>query len=96
MQFCPLLRYSGNSVEASSVTSKKLKQPVVQTEELLTKRRDLLEKKIGIELQRAKDASAAKNKRGAPFTAFLVHIHSVGVAITKVHCWEEGLLRGHV
>lgn len=36
----------------------------VQTEELLTKRRDLLEKKIGIELQRAKDASAAKNKRG--------------------------------
>ena len=36
----------------------------MQTEELLTKRRDLLEKKIGIELQRAKDASAAKNKRG--------------------------------
>lgn len=35
-----------------------------QTEELLVKRRDLLEKKIGLELQRAKELSAAKNKRG--------------------------------
>lgn len=30
----------------------------------MIKRRDLLEKKIAIELQRAKDLSAAKNKRG--------------------------------
>jgi len=36
----------------------------VQTEELLLKRRDLLDKKIATELQRAKEMSAAKNKRG--------------------------------
>ena len=57
----------------------------VQTEELLTKRRDLLEKKIGIELQRAKDASAAKNKRGAPFRRMHTRI-SLG---RKVHCRSQ-------
>lgn len=37
----------------------------LQTEELLVKRRDVLDKKIAIELERAKEFTRTKNKRGA-------------------------------
>ena len=37
-----------------------------QTDELLNKRRDLLERKIAAELERAKEFTRQKNKRGAP------------------------------
>lgn len=36
----------------------------MQTEELLTKRRDLLERKIAHELERAKELTKQGNKRG--------------------------------
>lgn len=39
----------------------------MQTEELLTKRRDLLEKKVAAELERAKVFLKANNKRGELF-----------------------------
>lgn len=52
------------SADATNRTINSIQQ-LADTEELLLKRRDLLDKKIGQELQRAKDASAAKNKRGA-------------------------------
>lgn len=38
--------------------------PALQTEELLTKRRNLLEKKIAHELERAKELTRQGNKRG--------------------------------
>jgi hypothetical protein len=38
--------------------------PLSQTEELLGKRRDLLEKKIAHELERAKEFTRQNNKRG--------------------------------
>jgi hypothetical protein len=41
----------------------------VQTEELLIKKRDLLEKKIAQELDRAKEFTKQKNKRGGPGAA---------------------------
>lgn len=43
----------------------------LQTEELLVKRRSLLEKKIGQELEKAKTYSKAQNKRG-----LLLHQHT--------------------
>lgn len=52
------------SADATNRTINAIQQ-LSDTEELLLKRRDLLDKKIAAELQRAKDASAAKNKRGA-------------------------------
>ena len=39
--------------------------PTTQTEELLVKRRDVLDKKIAIELERARELTRTKNKRGA-------------------------------
>lgn len=39
--------------------------PFTQTEELLVKRRDVLDKKIAIELERARELTRSKNKRGA-------------------------------
>lgn len=38
---------------------------LAQTEELLIKRRSLLEKKIALELAKAKEYTKAQNKRGA-------------------------------
>jgi hypothetical protein len=52
------------SADATNRTINSIQQ-LADTEELLLKRRDLLDKKIATELQRAKEMSAAKNKRGA-------------------------------
>jgi hypothetical protein len=41
--------------------------PLGQTEELLLKRRALLEKKVEQELERAREYTRAKNKRGELF-----------------------------
>jgi hypothetical protein len=41
----------------------------VQTEELLVKRRSLLEKKIAQELDKAKEYTKAQNKRGMCFSS---------------------------
>ena len=49
----------------------------VQTEELLVKRRSLLEKKIAQELEKAKEYTKAQNKRGA----HLAHPREPGVPL---------------
>ena len=52
------------NAHSHKASSHKASRCNLQTEDLLVKRRDLLEKKIAQELQRAKELSAAKNKRG--------------------------------
>ena len=56
----------------------------MQTEELLVKRRNLLEKKIEQETERAKDFTRTKNKRGTvrePFTVNLPVMMNITLAL---------------
>ena len=49
------------------------RQLLMQTEELLMKRRTLLEKKCAQEAERAREQMKAKNKRGKSLHVFCLH-----------------------
>lgn len=67
-----LKRIFGSSINKKNVTQDTAAQALAEAEETLLKRQAFLEKKIEIEVQKAKKFAKEKNKRGMFVTLYLL------------------------